>query len=532
MRLLIRTLLLGLFLLPLAAAPSQKWIYCSQNLWVDENLSRLEELMRRAQKLGYTHLLLADSKFSKLNDMDARYFRNVERVKTMAAECKIEVVPALFSIGYSNDLLWHDPNLIEGLPVNDLPLVVRNGTAELLPDPKLKLKGGDFTNLKEWDWKDDSVQSDSGAAVIRNGDGGNARIVQKLSLKPFRQYHMELKVKTVNFKGTPEVKVLSGNRSLNYNYLGTKPSQDWTVHHVVFNSLNHTNAMLYLGVWGAGSGELWFDDLKLEETAFLNLIRRPGAPLKLTHENGTVLTEGKDFASLEDSRMGRRLWPGSYDIFHASPKLKVSLPEGSRLRASYYHAATVHDDQAAICPSEPKTLALLKDQAERMHKAWGAKGYMMSHDEIRVWNWCHACQSRNMTAGELLADNVRSCVNLLKKINPGGTIYVWSDMFDPHHNAVNEYYLVRGSFAGAWEGLEKDVVIVPWYFEKRNESLKFFADRGHRQVIAGYYDHDPSRIREWINAASKVQGVLGVMYTTWENDYSDLEKFAEFSKEK
>src|SRR5688572_27218434 len=62
----------------------QKWLYCSQNLWVDKNIDELESLFRRASKAGYTHVLIADSKFSKLGDMDDRYFRNIERVKKLA----------------------------------------------------------------------------------------------------------------------------------------------------------------------------------------------------------------------------------------------------------------------------------------------------------------------------------------------------------------------------------------------------------------------------------------------------------------
>src|SRR4051812_31730011 len=89
------------------AAPLQRWIYCSKNLWVDKNIDELEKLFQRGAKAGYTHVLLSDSKFSKLGDMDARYFRNVERVKKAAAGANLEIVPALFSVGYSNDLLWH-----------------------------------------------------------------------------------------------------------------------------------------------------------------------------------------------------------------------------------------------------------------------------------------------------------------------------------------------------------------------------------------------------------------------------------------
>src|SRR5204863_6606882 len=86
-------------------AAAERWVYCAQNLWVDKNIDDLELLFRRAAKAGYTHVLLSGSKFAKLGDMDARYFRNVDRVKKLAAELHLELVPALFAVGYSNDLL-------------------------------------------------------------------------------------------------------------------------------------------------------------------------------------------------------------------------------------------------------------------------------------------------------------------------------------------------------------------------------------------------------------------------------------------
>jgi hypothetical protein len=306
-----------------------------------------------------------------------------------------------------------------------------------------------------------------------------------------------------------------------------KPTQDWTLHHVVFNSLDHTEANLYLGCWGGQTGSLGWDDAALEEVGLLNVIRRDGAPLRVQREGGEVLAEGRDFERVVDPRMGNKPWKGAYDIWHEPPVIKTALPEGTRLRVSYYHVVTVYDDQAMICPSEPRTVELLRDQARRMHAAWGARGYMMSHDEIRVLNWCEACQRRNLDAGALLADNVRTCIRILREVNPGGRIYVWSDMFDPQHNAHKDYYLVRGDLASSWEGLDPEVIIVPWYFDKREASLKWFAGRGHRQVIAGYYDDRPERIRDWLASAKPHPGILGVMYTTWQQKYGDLERFAE-----
>ena len=526
-------LTLALFLL--AAWPAralEKWVYCPTNLLVDKNVDELETLWRRAAAAGYTKVLLADSKFSKLGDMDPRYFKNVERVKKIAGELKIEIVPALFSVGYSNDLLWHDVNLIEAQPVKGLPMTVRGGVA-VVDDPVAPgFPAGGFSEPKKWSWKDENMIAENGTLRVTDGGGKNARIALKLKLEPWRQYHVSVRVKTADFHGQPEIKVLAEKAegaSLNWNYLGVKPTQDWTVHHAVFNSQQFTDVSLYFGVWGAGKGTLQWSEPKIEEVAFVNLARRPGAPLAVTTADGKALVEGRDFEALSDPLLGAKPWHGEYDTFHEPPQLKVKLPEGTKLLASYYHGATVYDHQAMICVSEPKTYALLREQAERMHKAWGAKAYMMSHDECRVMNWCAACAARQLTPGQLLADNVKRCAAILREVNPGGRIYTWNDMFDPSHNAVKgPYYLVNGPLTGAWEGLDRGVAIMQWNFDKRAESLKWFADRGEPQVIAGYYDSDPAKIAEWLAAAKAVPGsVTGVMYTTWEHKYGDLEKFSQ-----
>jgi hypothetical protein len=261
----------------------------------------------------------------------------------------------------------------------------------------------------------------------------------------------------------------------------------------------------------------------------VNLVRRPGAPFVVTAPGGRVLVEGTDFEPVRDPGLGTHPYKGEYDVWHEPPtiRMKGAWPDGTPLRVSYHHGATVYEGQANICPSEPRTVELLEDQARRVHRAWGARGYMMSHDEIRVYNWCAACQARHLTAGQMLADNVRTCVRILHEVNPGGRIYTWSDMFDPNHNAVpGPYYLVRGSYEGAWEGLSPEVTLLQWNAGRKDRSLAFFAERGHPQIIAGYYDGPVDEVRGWLEAAGRVRGVTGVMYTTWRSNYADLEAFA------
>lgn len=197
--------------------------------------------------------------------------------------------------------------------------------------------------------------------------------------------------------------------------------------------------------------------------------------------------------------MGTIPWPGAYEVYHAAPPIRLTpnsrITSGQRLRVSFTHAVLTGADKTAICPSEPAVLAILKNEAGRINKALEPRGFFMAHDEIRVMNWCAACQARALTPGQILADNARACFDICQDLAAGRParpeIFVWSDMFDPFHNAVGSYYLVNGSLANSWDGLPRDVTVVNWNYDQRAQSLPFFSARGHRQILAGYYDGPP-----------------------------------------
>src|SRR5688572_31574947 len=113
-----------------AGGAPELWLYYPTNFQVDANVEQAQQLWSRAAKAGYTHVLLADSKLAKLGDlgdMTPRYTKNVQQAKRIAAELKLTLIPAVFHVGYSNSMLWHDPNLAEGLPVKDSLFVVGPG---------------------------------------------------------------------------------------------------------------------------------------------------------------------------------------------------------------------------------------------------------------------------------------------------------------------------------------------------------------------------------------------------------------------
>ncbi len=518
-----------LFLLALApAVAAERWVYIPANFQVDAEADRVIALLRRAGAAGYDHALLSDSKFARLGTVIEGYFANVGRVREAAADLGIALVPAVFPVGYSNDLLFHDPNLAEGLPVKDALFVVRDGTAHHTPDPPVALAGGTMDERGAWRFVDDCLVADAGA-LRSTAPAGNARLHQELTVAPFRHYHVSVRIRTRGFGGgAPEIKALAPDgRSLQWTNLRVGPDDDWSTHHVTFNSLGNERIALYFGVWGGHRGDLWWDDAAIEECGLVNLLRRPGAPLAVRTEEGTPLAEGRDFEPVTDPLLGTRPWPGEFTAWHQPPPLRTPrLTDGARLRVSFHHPHIIYDGQVCGCVEEPAFRALLADQARRVATLWHARAHLMSHDEWRVLGWDPSCLATRRTPGQIAAANARFCTGLLRQAVPGGRILVWSDMFDPHHNAVDNYYLVNGSLAGAWEGLDPNVVVVNWNFDHRDASLRFFADRGHHQLIAGFYDGPLGHVSRWLESARGVPGVDGFIYTTWRGDYSQLEAVA------
>jgi hypothetical protein len=65
-------------------------------------------------------------------------------------------------------------------------------------------------------------------------------------------------------------------------------------------------------------------------------------------------------------------------------------------------------------------------------------------------------------------------------------------------------------------------------YERMGMNAPFFADRGHRQLLAGYYDgneHGEDVVR-WLKGVEDVKGVIGAMYTTWRDKYDAMEEWA------
>lgn len=530
-----------------------RWVFVQSNLSTDENCRQVESLLQRAHAAGYNGIVLSD-RLTVLDHLDARYRRNIDRIDTTAKKLGLDLYPAVCPVGYANSLLRYDPNLAEGLPVQDARFVVRGRQADVAADPPVQLNGSDFEAAQNntfagWDlqdapgsvtFADREIHHGGGQSLRMEGIGqadprhGQARVRQTVLVSPFRQYHLSVWIKTQAFE-TPEnvrSEILGhGGRALAYNTWNIQKTQGWTQYHTVFNSLDNRQVQIYLGVWEGKSGAIWWDDVALEEVGLLNVLRRDGCPLTVRGEDGTVYEEGRDYLPVRDPRLVTSPHTGNYEVYHMPPVLRLTansrLRDGQRLRLSFYHNLILHEGQVPCCLSEPKVYDLLRDQIVRANQRLHPRGFFLSHDEVRIANWCQTCRKRNLTPGQILADNLRRCVAMVRQVSPNARVFVWSDMFDPYHNAHDDYFLVNGTWAGSWEGLPRDVVVVNWNFNKRQQSLSWFAGRGNAQVLAGYRDGAPERIRAWLEDSSSVPRVTGVMFTTWRGRYANLEAFAQ-----
>jgi len=475
-----------------AVPPGQKWVFAMGNLATREGMEALVALAKRSGKAGYNGFMLMDIKFDKFQLQGKEYLDNLQAFRQVCREANLKFIPCVTPFGYSDVFLTNDPNLAEGMPVRDAAFVVKDG--KLVPfDETTRFVNGSFEEWKDdtpigWSvdgpgqmsFRDEQVKSD-GKASLRQEDVAkhepkslHARVWQKIPVKPWHYYHLSVMV---------------------------------------------------------------------EPGGFVNVIRRDSLPLKVTSPDGkTVYEEGKDFSKVADPRLDHDPNPGYFTNWHPAPE--VTVPAGSRLKegdtvlAGYHFASTCgKPNNINMCMSEPKTYEIVEQQIRWVKENAQPDIYQLAHDEIRLSGWDDSCARTGKTNGQILADNVRRCVEIIRKVDPGKPIMVWNDMFDPFHNARDKaddgmpfvMYMAKGNWFGSWEGLTPDVAVGDW-LQQSVPSVEFFSKRGHPVLLMGYYDADPKRIAEWLQSTAHCKNMIGVMYTTWMNDYTKLEEFMDLVK--
>jgi hypothetical protein len=530
-----------------AAAQGQypyRWVYVSRSLQRDSDVVDIKNIVKTASETGLNGMVLAAG-LDRLDSRSPDYLARLKQVSQLCKQQDFEIIPIIFSVGYGGSILAEDRNLAAGLPVKDAPFIVENNQAHLIPGITAKIVNPGFeqyegNSLKSYNFHDrpgevsfiDTQVFSSGTASLRfenfgNYEHGHARVMQEVNVEPHRCYRVSCMVRTEELEpeGAFHIMVLSTEgRDLAPWDPKVPTTSDWRQITMGFNSLDCDKVRIYLGAWGGQSGRFWIDDLRIEEVALLNVLRRPGTPVTVQDEQtGLVYKEGKDYAPIADPKLNFR--------FDHEPA-PIEIPPGSKirngqhLRVSYYHGMAINDGQVSVCMSEPKVYEIWEKQVGLLNEHLAPSRYLLSMDEIRAGGSCEACKKRNMSMAQILGDCITRQVQIIRDANPEAEILIWSDMLDPNHNAHGNYYLVYGDFTGSWNYIPKDLVIVCWYYEKRAESLAFFSSLGFRTMAGAYYDGDTlDNPNGWLDALESTPGASGIMYTTWRNKYDLLAPF-------
>jgi hypothetical protein len=473
------------------------------------------------------------------------FFKRLDQIKKSCDDNHLELIPSVFSVGYGGGPLSHNRNLAEGISVQDAPFLVKAGEGRLSETSGVDFKNGGFeeftgNNFKGFDFCDkpgeisfaDTEIHHSGKASLRlekfaADQYGHGRVMQSVKVQPHRCYRVSVWVKTENLEPANafRVQVLAGDRALAPRDFNVPATSDWRKLSMLFNSMDFDKVGLYAGLWGGKGGKLWIDDWSVEEVGPVNVLHRPGTPVTVRNEDGSVVySEGKDYAPLQDPQLSP-----FRDDTEALP-LKVlpgsRIHDGDRLKVSWYHSMVINDSQVTVCMAEPELYEIFDHEAKLLAQHLQPRSVLLNTDEIRMGGTCQACKGRNM--GELLGECITKQVSILRDRIPSVEVYIWSDMLDPNHNAHGKYYLVDGDFTDSWKHVPKSLIMAVWGGEPREASLHFFADQGFRTLVACYYDApDLKDVEGWLQIARQTRKVRGFMYTPWEKKYDLLPDFAD-----
>ncbi|HOK56508.1 MAG TPA: hypothetical protein PKV21_07355 [bacterium] len=518
------------------------WVF-GFNIEKNEDLEEVKRILNDAKKNDFNGVILSAG-LDSLCKKDERYFRNLKEIRECCEKLNLELIPAVFSIGYGGGVLSHNKYLAEGLPVKDALFVVKNGEAIFISELNVQILNGSFeefngNRFKYFNFHDQPGEvsfveqniKKSGNTSIRfenftANPYGHGRIMQEISVKPYRCYRMSIWVKTENLQpqGCFRLLVLGDKKDLAPRSFNLPPTTDWRKLTMIFNSQNFEKVRVYAGVWGGKTGKFYLDDWMIEEIGPINVLRRPGTPITVRNEgSGEIYKEGEDYEPLIDKNFN--LWTNFDRPF---PKIKITqnsrIKNGQRLRVSWYHPMLIYDSQVTVCMAEPEIYEIFDHEAKLLWETLNYKKVLLNMDEIRMGGTCEACLGKDMA--ELLGECVKKEVEILRKYNPKAEIYIWSDMFDPNHNAKKDYYLVKGDFTGSWNYIPKDIIIAVWGGRPREKSLEFFYNQGFKVLIACYYDADNMNdVKLWYEISKKFNNIVGFMYTTWQRKYGFLNVF-------
>lgn len=522
--------------------------------------------MKAAASLGYNGYIVINHEDNHLENVSQDYLNNVNRTVAEAKKLNMALIPRHFN---NYDVGYEDFNLSEAFPVRNTKFVVANGEARAVSDHGAGFMNGDFetfTGNKPDGWQLVSMPNatidkngpKSGQACLRISGGGKfARIKQRVALKPFRAYRLSVWVRTKDFRNWKSALFLvNGGALLNR---GSRPfgtpldevnrgiwttlsvTHGWRLSQCDFNSQNNTSATIEFVVSSARGnqvGTLWLDDMRMEEVGLFETVRTRTRPITVRSADGsTTYKEGTDYVvdpKCNSFTVESFWYEGHLKIPQGSP-----IQNGQELRVDWYQMADVAGvyPEGNYCIGE--TWDALRKNVMQMDSIYQQNKWMfLGMSEWRTAFWDDQCElyPKARTAGEYMAEMLRTTHNLIWETSPGRELYMWNDMYDPYHNAWKPYGMTNGGCLETWKNMDTNIVIMnwnacglPWY----EMSVRFYMGiddslnpegKVYRQILSVM---DAGRVGTWMNVVDKAEkeggrGVIGISYVDWFANYSQM----------
>ncbi|MFO8081638.1 MAG: glycoside hydrolase family 20 zincin-like fold domain-containing protein [Armatimonadota bacterium] len=260
-----------------------------------------------------------------------------------------------------------------------------------------------------------------------------------------------------------------------------------------------------------------------------NVLRTDATDIVITSADGeTTHVEGEDYEVIE----GVTDFP--YDPTAEAYRIRRieggAIADGATVLASYDHAVKMGSRNIPYCPSEPAVYEILFPVIESTIRHLEPETLHIGHDEPRIVNSDSRCIRRDMTGGELLAEDIRKINDFAHSVDESVTLMMWADALNPYHNGTwfsdeNEQQL---------DLVPKDVVQNIWFYgpdeplTKGRDSFEHFERYGF--TFTGSPWDDTTCCRNWGIVADEArrEGIscLGLLYTSWSRRWGGLETMA------
>ena len=230
------------------AAPkySQRWNYVGAELTSDNGLAKFLEVLKLSREACCTHILMPESASFRIPDNRA-YLKRVAKVKEVAKELNLIIIPTVYHFGYSGTYLGVEPDLAAGLPVKDEPFLVSGGKAQV--DPALAID----------------------CSHVKADEDGHVSV--KLKARPYTHYSIRFTLKQ-GYKGDADemvrVTTCGGKRWVARTHPITYECGGKLIAQTTFNTLELDGGEMRLQITPA------CENVKIEPVGMWRIVRRVG----------------------------------------------------------------------------------------------------------------------------------------------------------------------------------------------------------------------------------------------------------------